>query len=680
MSMAVLQASVLQTNGALSVAAGAQITVRTPAGALATLYTDRAGTTPTGANPIFADSKGFFRVYVAPGRYDVTVTTSSGTQVYEDIALFAEGNVVAAMVDNIADLRALPSYSSQDGMSVQLRGYYTPGDGGGGPLRIWKGGAAPGTYVDNGGSIIVPTGGDGSGAWVWEHGGAVNVKWFGAKGDGVADDTIAIQSSIDYVATIGGGVVYLPSGTYAVGKTSDPYNPAITGSWDRDVIIDIQSDNITLKGSGRGSTVITNTITNTTKARLIKIGRRVDGDNFVDNVSVQDMTLLGNYTGLITGFDTSTGIDVSGRAGTGCTNVKLERLEIKNCAGYGIGFQRDGFINCLVSDVLIDTISGDGIDWKMDTNGSGYGNIVENVTVLRFGLNAVALGAPQAGVNIRTGVSARDIYVAEYGAENTGLRVDASLDTTVAQQSVVDNVRCISTGGTNTKGFHFTGFGGRYKNLYTEGAEIGYWVRTEKAQYSNIAVVDCNNGVYIFANPGDARNNNVFVNVYASGSAGGGSGIRVSGSGADLVGNTFVNPVTENNTGNDVLIGSGVLYTKFIGGSITSGKVSNSGTGTQFVGCGAIAGPVQFGRNRTQYVEISGDGSANLIKGVSVAGAPKQFILRADENSEDLILSVQSPTGRVRLGAYATTTDAPVVGFIEVKDSAGGLRKLAVIA
>ena len=94
MTLAVLQASVLQTNGALSVAAGAQITVRTPAGALATLYEDRAGTTPTGANPIFADSKGFFRVYVAPGRYDVTVTTSSGTQVYEDIALFADGSVI----------------------------------------------------------------------------------------------------------------------------------------------------------------------------------------------------------------------------------------------------------------------------------------------------------------------------------------------------------------------------------------------------------------------------------------------------------------------------------------------------------------------------------------------------------------------------------------------------------
>ena len=107
MTLAVLQASVLQTNGALSVAAGAQITVRTPAGALATLYEDRAGTTPTGANPIFADSKGFFRVYVAPGRYDVTVTTSSGTQVYENIALFADGSVIGTAA--AADLTTSPT-------------------------------------------------------------------------------------------------------------------------------------------------------------------------------------------------------------------------------------------------------------------------------------------------------------------------------------------------------------------------------------------------------------------------------------------------------------------------------------------------------------------------------------------------------------------------------------------
>jgi len=44
----------------------------------------------------------------------------------------------------------------------------------------------------------------------------VSVKDFGAVGNGVADDTAAIQAAINYVASLGGGVVYFPSGTYLV--------------------------------------------------------------------------------------------------------------------------------------------------------------------------------------------------------------------------------------------------------------------------------------------------------------------------------------------------------------------------------------------------------------------------------------------------------------------------------
>jgi hypothetical protein len=48
----------------------------------------------------------------------------------------------------------------------------------------------------------------------------VSVKDFGAVGDGVADDTAAIQAAIDYLATSGpssvGGTVFLPSGEYRI--------------------------------------------------------------------------------------------------------------------------------------------------------------------------------------------------------------------------------------------------------------------------------------------------------------------------------------------------------------------------------------------------------------------------------------------------------------------------------
>ena len=45
----------------------------------------------------------------------------------------------------------------------------------------------------------------------------VKVTQFGAVGDGLTDDTVAIQSVIDAVYSAGGGIVYAPPGTYVVG-------------------------------------------------------------------------------------------------------------------------------------------------------------------------------------------------------------------------------------------------------------------------------------------------------------------------------------------------------------------------------------------------------------------------------------------------------------------------------
>jgi hypothetical protein len=44
----------------------------------------------------------------------------------------------------------------------------------------------------------------------------VSVKDFGAVGDGVADDTVAIQAAIDYIGQNGGGAVYIPNGAFGI--------------------------------------------------------------------------------------------------------------------------------------------------------------------------------------------------------------------------------------------------------------------------------------------------------------------------------------------------------------------------------------------------------------------------------------------------------------------------------
>ncbi|HDS74291.1 MAG TPA: hypothetical protein ENN56_01995, partial [Firmicutes bacterium] len=51
---------------------------------------------------------------------------------------------------------------------------------------------------------------------VEEPSGTIDVKRFGARGDGRIDDTNAIQHAIDACAESGGGVVFLPTGRYRI--------------------------------------------------------------------------------------------------------------------------------------------------------------------------------------------------------------------------------------------------------------------------------------------------------------------------------------------------------------------------------------------------------------------------------------------------------------------------------
>lgn len=58
-------------------------------------------------------------------------------------------------------------------------------------------------------------------------GDSVSVKDFGAKGDGIADDTASVQSAINSLPS--GGVVYVPRGTYSITSISQKNGIAISG-------------------------------------------------------------------------------------------------------------------------------------------------------------------------------------------------------------------------------------------------------------------------------------------------------------------------------------------------------------------------------------------------------------------------------------------------------------------
>jgi len=144
-----------------------------------------------------------------------------------NLALLTEAyrNKSVPRVDGISSLRAI---APENGEYIYLSYHTTEGDGGHGVFRGVTG-ALSGTYTDDNGITIVPTGGNGSAAWIREFSGAVNVKWVGAKGNGATDDTTAIQSAIDYVASNGGGVVFFPQGEYKVTSITLKENVSLKG-------------------------------------------------------------------------------------------------------------------------------------------------------------------------------------------------------------------------------------------------------------------------------------------------------------------------------------------------------------------------------------------------------------------------------------------------------------------
>lgn len=113
------------------------------------------------------------------------------------------------VIDSIAVLRTIAGAPT----TVYVRGYYSPGDGGGGTF-LWN---ATDSTSDNGGTVIAPNAG-GTGRWnrIYEPG-EINVRWFGAYGDNVHDDTTALNHA---AAAAAGGVLFFPAGVYITGGLS----------------------------------------------------------------------------------------------------------------------------------------------------------------------------------------------------------------------------------------------------------------------------------------------------------------------------------------------------------------------------------------------------------------------------------------------------------------------------
>ena len=141
---------------------------------------------------------------------------------------------------------------------------------------------------------------------------SVSVKDFGAVGDGVTDDTTAIQNGIDYLNSINGGSLYFPIGTYVTSKLTVYSNIWLIGAGASSVIYLKSGSNSDLI-YGYNSDALWGT--NTTTGVVSKFG-------------LLDITLDGNRSGNTTG--TGSVVAIYGQA------LVFNNVYIKNARGYGV--------------------------------------------------------------------------------------------------------------------------------------------------------------------------------------------------------------------------------------------------------------------------------------------------------------------------------------------------------
>ena len=262
--------------------------------------------------------------------------------------------------NSVDEMRA--SETAIAGRPCVTLGYYEPNDGGGAIYIIRS---KKENDVDDGGSTLVL---DNENVAELIIDGAVNVKQFGAKGDGVCDETIMIQNALNKADT-----VIIPKGTYMVDATT---NLKLT---------DRKNMHITIMAGAEIKAITT------------------DASHYYVFALLRCTNVVIDGGGTITGdTDTHTGSD--GEWGYGiqiyhCTNIVVKDLEIQKMWGDGVYIgdyidgqqcenitvrdcyihnnRRQGISICYAAGVLVDNcritdISGappqSGIDIELEGN------------------------------------------------------------------------------------------------------------------------------------------------------------------------------------------------------------------------------------------------------------------------------------------------------------------------
>ncbi len=267
-----------------------------------------------------------------------------------------------------------------------------------------------------------------------------NVQNFGAKGDGVTDDTAAIQKAIDAAAAAGGGQVYIPPGTFIVSGGEEPSDGCL-----------MLKSNVYMYGDGMGVSNIK--VADGSDTKITGIIRSAYGEETHD-FGLSNLTLDGNRdntTGKIDGWFNGY---IPGQEGYD-SNVTLDGVEIKDCSGYGFdpheqtvnmviknsvshGNGLDGF----VADFLSNSTFENNVAYDNDRHGFNVVTSTHDFTLT----NNVAYNNGGGGIVVQRGSenipSPSNIVITGgevYGNGAEGVLIKLSSDVTLSGVDIHDN-------------------------------------------------------------------------------------------------------------------------------------------------------------------------------------------------------------------------------------------------
>lgn len=222
----------------------------------------------------------------------------------------------------------------------------------------------------------------------------VDVKTFGAVGDGVTNDTAAFNAALASLAKAGGGRCLVPKGTYLISAIT---NPAITSH---------VSSNVHLVGVGRG-------------VSILKVAGMPAG-NFLfcsgDNWSVEDLTI--DMQDYFTHFASFAAIVATGSNWriTNCAIIKAGRVGINAGAGANAYIEGNLVTKTVASPLTNSAILGwgDSEDHR-PTNMHIIDNACVNSAIYFNGKNSIIarnrVTGSRCGTNIGTGAYSDNVSV-----------------------------------------------------------------------------------------------------------------------------------------------------------------------------------------------------------------------------------------------------------------------------